>query len=140
MRDFYRDLRVRIKFHWFVKWLYSCYYAFSAAKASARYRKEMESRPPPPPPQEMPPRGYVIRPKTVEQNGEITERVSEIMFGMRDPTKKVKDVVLSLNYDDGSASSFTWNEPVMGLHTSKVPGHIYIEVTTLEGMTWPGSA
>lgn len=122
--------------NWFFRWLFSCHRTF---KSYRRYSKPLiikttvEVKNSPLPTEEyLPLPSIPERPKVVEQSKDLQDAVGKAIYGVRNPSKKLRNVKIVVNYEDGTYDSWSCEHQV-GVHLDQEHGTSTITLTSLEG-------
>lgn len=119
--------------NWFCRWLWYCSQSFKSYRRSAQYQKKEAAPVPVEKPKEevLPPPGVPCRPKLVEQSSELQEAVGKALYGVRNPSKKLSNVKVFVNYEDGTKDVWSCNHQV-GVHMEHDSRTSTITLTSLE--------
>lgn len=98
--------------HWVFRWMTQCIRSFDSYRRYSWKPTVVEVQPAPQleperKEEDLPPPGVPDRPKHVPQGKELIDEVSLVLYGVRNPSKKLLNVTLSINYQDGSKDSWT---------------------------------
>lgn len=74
---------------------------------------------------------HVIRPKHVPQDLDMAAIVEAGLFGVRNPTKKIRHTKFCITYEDGTKDSWI-SEKQVGVHIENQPYTSTITLTSLE--------